>query len=532
MAEVRSSLKVFLCHASADKPRVRELYRYLKKRGISPWLDEVNLIGGQDWQVEIPKALRACDAVLVLLTRNAVDKEGYVQKEIKFALDKALELPEGRIFLIPVRFEDCEVPPSLNRYQWVDLFDPNGYRRLMKSLRTRAAQLGRATVEVPERVGVPTEPGPELPRSEAGSTSQPGGAEATGTEAEKVKEGEHERRPRKAPPAKPPAPGASSKAPLGKRPRWMAAFIGLAVLVLVVVLGFLVPPLLRPPMAATTGTVTAPTAASTSTFVPPSITPSPSETPTESAAASPTSAPASATSPVARAFDPHPNASDYVDVQGVAMRLVPAGVFTMGDDHGQPNEKPATEMSLDAYYIDKYEVTNALYKACVAAGACDAPAIAEGGPNYYNKADDLNYPVVYVDWYMAGAYCKWRDARLPTEAEWEKAALPAGPSYYGNSYMTQVGAASYSSGKTYFDISAFGAYDLIASVREWVSSLYQPYPYSPTDGREDSISTDSRVLRGGSFTWGGVRSYSQTFRTGESPEAADFYIGFRCARSQ
>ena len=121
MPEPKRPLKVFLCHVSTDKPKVRELYRYLRRRGINPWFDEEHLVGGQDWQVEIPKALATSDAIIICLTKNSVDKEGYIQKEIKFALDKALEMPEGRIFLIPVKFEECEVPFTLSRYQWVDL---------------------------------------------------------------------------------------------------------------------------------------------------------------------------------------------------------------------------------------------------------------------------------------------------------------------------------------------------------------------------------------------------------------------------
>jgi len=150
MPEPKHPLKVFLCHAKADKQTVRELYHYLKKRGIKPWFDEVDLVGGQNWRVEIPEAIKSSDAIIICLTQNSVDREGYVQSEIKFALDRALEMPEGRIFIIPVRLEVCEVPVSLKDYQWVDLFDKSGFIRLMKSLRTRAAQLERATVQVPK----------------------------------------------------------------------------------------------------------------------------------------------------------------------------------------------------------------------------------------------------------------------------------------------------------------------------------------------------------------------------------------------
>jgi len=135
-------LRVFLCHASQDKPAVRKLHRYLKQRGVQPWLDELDLLPGENWEVEIPKALFSSDVILVCLSKNSVDKEGYVQKEISFALDKALEKPEGTIFVVPVKLEDCDVPKRLNRFQWVDLFRQDGYKRLMLGLQKRASGLG------------------------------------------------------------------------------------------------------------------------------------------------------------------------------------------------------------------------------------------------------------------------------------------------------------------------------------------------------------------------------------------------------
>ena len=135
-------LKVFLCHASDDKEAVRQLYARLKSDGISPWLDERDLLPGQNWQIEIPNAVRDADVVLVCLSENSVNKEGFIQKEITFALDKALEMPEGRIFLIPARLESCDVPRRLNSYHWVDLFEKGGYENLMRSLRFRAKSVG------------------------------------------------------------------------------------------------------------------------------------------------------------------------------------------------------------------------------------------------------------------------------------------------------------------------------------------------------------------------------------------------------
>ncbi len=140
--ELKRPLKVFLCHASGDKPAVRALYQRLVRDGVDAWLDKEKLLPGQDWQLEIPKAVRESDVVVVCLSKKSTTKEGYVQKEIKFALDFAGEKPEGTIFLIPARLEECDVPSQLGLRQWVDLFESDGYEWLMRSLQLRADKLG------------------------------------------------------------------------------------------------------------------------------------------------------------------------------------------------------------------------------------------------------------------------------------------------------------------------------------------------------------------------------------------------------
>src|SRR5690348_11404325 len=97
-------LQVFLCHGKEEKPRVRQLYRQLVDHGLDPWLDEMKLFGGQDWESEIRRAVRAADVVLACLTRRSISRAGFIQKEIRFALDVADEQPEGAAYLIPVRF--------------------------------------------------------------------------------------------------------------------------------------------------------------------------------------------------------------------------------------------------------------------------------------------------------------------------------------------------------------------------------------------------------------------------------------------
>ena len=130
-------LNVFLCHSSGDKPAIRDLYQRLQAEGIQPWLDEEDLLPGQDWDREIRKAVRAADVVLVCLSKSSVNKAGFVQKEIKLALDIADEQPEGSIFLIPVKLEECTVPDRLSRWQWVNLFEERGYSGLLRALQAR-----------------------------------------------------------------------------------------------------------------------------------------------------------------------------------------------------------------------------------------------------------------------------------------------------------------------------------------------------------------------------------------------------------
>ena len=116
-------LRVFLCHALQDKPAVRNLYSQLKSQSwIDPWLDEMNLLPGMDWEVEIFKALRDADAILVCLSKESVAKEGYVQKEFKRALGFAEEKPEGAIYIIPLRLDDCKPPLKFQQWQWADNF--------------------------------------------------------------------------------------------------------------------------------------------------------------------------------------------------------------------------------------------------------------------------------------------------------------------------------------------------------------------------------------------------------------------------
>jgi hypothetical protein len=135
------SVSVFLCHSSQDKPLVRELHAQLKQDGFAPWLDSEDILPGEEWEAAIRHAVRSSHVVLVCLSQGSVSKAGFLQRELRFALQVAEEQPEGTIFIIPLRLEDCTVPEALSRWQWLNHFEVGAYGRLLSALRKRASQL-------------------------------------------------------------------------------------------------------------------------------------------------------------------------------------------------------------------------------------------------------------------------------------------------------------------------------------------------------------------------------------------------------
>jgi hypothetical protein len=133
-------MSIFLCHSSKDKAMVRLLYRKLSLDGFDVWFDEERILPGQDWNSEITQAVRNADTVIICLSRSSITKSGYYQKEIRMTLDAADEKPEGAIFLIPARLEECDVPDRIARFQWVDLYKPSEYGKLLKALRSAEAK--------------------------------------------------------------------------------------------------------------------------------------------------------------------------------------------------------------------------------------------------------------------------------------------------------------------------------------------------------------------------------------------------------
>ncbi|GAB4504761.1 MAG: hypothetical protein Fur0043_17550 [Anaerolineales bacterium] len=238
-------------------------------------------------------------------------------------------------------------------------------------------------------------------------------------------------------------------------------------------------------------------------------------------------------------------AAEIKDSKNVPMVLIPAGEFTMGSDvTGNAEAKPAHTVYLDAFYIDKYEVTNEMYDACAFAVECRKPKQAGSVTHstYYSNPVFAKYPVIYVDWKMAKAYCEWRGARLPTEAEWEKAArgtderiYPWGSTKIDCSFANLPGCVGDTTPVDQYEsgVSPYGVYGMAGNVLEWTSSLFKLYPYDSEDGREAPDATGKRVARGGSWhTFGGNSGNARTdSRLELDPAYYGPYVGIRCAIS-
>ena len=212
------------------------------------------------------------------------------------------------------------------------------------------------------------------------------------------------------------------------------------------------------------------------------------------------------------------------DKRGAKMVLIPAGTFTMGSDNGPDNEKPSHIVDLPDFYIDLHIVSNGRYRVCVLAGKCQPPTSFKSynDPDYYRNPHYDDSAVLYVNWDMAKAYCEWRGARLPTEAEWEKAARGVD----GNTYIWGEGAAP---SNTRDMQSPFGIYEMTGSAWQWMEDWYGDYdPQSDTPifNPQGPASGEYRVLRGGYFA-----STRTTERALNNPSFSNFDTGFRCARS-
>lgn len=251
------------------------------------------------------------------------------------------------------------------------------------------------------------------------------------------------------------------------------------------------------------------------------------------------------------------------------MIYIPGGQFPMGSEDGLTDEQPVHTVYLDGFWLDRTEVTNDMYRKCVEAGMCREPYYQ----TYYNDSQFSNHPVVSVSWVDAGNYCSFVNRRLPTEAEWEKAAIwdPL-----NNKKLIYPWGDTYDCSKANFDdetktddslmidgsancdgydltapvgsfpegASPYGVLDMAGNVWEWVhdayievdpftASIVNYYAISPPDNPQgvDPAITEYRSMRGGSWNWAfgyGRPAYRLWFGKDDRYDA----VGFRCAMSE
>ncbi|MBZ0278682.1 MAG: SUMF1/EgtB/PvdO family nonheme iron enzyme, partial [Anaerolineae bacterium] len=273
-----------------------------------------------------------------------------------------------------------------------------------------------------------------------------------------------------------------------------------------------------------------PTATATPTLTP-TASPTPTitltQTPTDTATVMPTVT-SSDTPTLVPIMPSVPHNADWTPqiqtFNGIEMMLVPPGCFTMGSMTGEENERPMHQQCFsNPFWLDRTEVTNSQY-----------------GSSGDFAGDNL--PREEVNWYEASAFCEYRGARLPTEAEWEYAArgpdslvYPWGNGFNGANLVYRDGSTSRTSpvGSKPAGISWVGSLDLIGNVWEWTSSIYSPYPYNAADDRENLEDVSSyRVIKGGSWDHGNENIYRAAYRGGDAFPLTghDNGIGFRCAR--
>ncbi|MDH3436525.1 MAG: formylglycine-generating enzyme family protein [Betaproteobacteria bacterium] len=232
---------------------------------------------------------------------------------------------------------------------------------------------------------------------------------------------------------------------------------------------------------------------------------------------------------------------------------IPAGAFTMGNNNGAADEQPEHHVTLPAFSIDRYPVTNAQFAVFLhAVGPFNANGerlfdvrdpdarIRQVGARWAAHAGFEQHPVVEVSWAGARDYCAWRGKRLPTEAEWEKAARGTDARKYpwGNAppdrtraqhnaeYNETAPVDRFPEGASFYDVQ-----DLSGNAWEWVSSAYRSYPYDAKDGREDLAPGPVRATRGGGHD-SGVDEITVTQRgrnLSRNPASGHHNIGFRCA---
>jgi formylglycine-generating enzyme required for sulfatase activity len=494
---------VFICYAREDEDFVLKLATNLKARGVPVWLDQWNIPFGADWDQSIDDALYDCARFLIVLSPAAVRS-----KEVRGELRTALNENKS---IVPAIYQHCRVPRQLQTLQYADFThrgpqDKSALDQLVlvlqveqKAPRAGAEVQGAATQQSStggrEEVTPETSRQPEALRpQEAGGLGQ----KTTGAEGKRQEEKESPRIDK--------SPGGEVR----RTPPWGYGIIGIGV---VVVLLLVVRAQWNPQQPE-------------------------EKTEPEGRTARKEEEP--------RQREPVPEPPQELEperTEGVEKEMVqvPAGEFWMGCnekvDRECEDEKPGRKVYLDAFSIDKHEVTVAEYGRCVAAGKCAQPDAGEGcNWGVEGRAD---HPINCVDWEQARAYCEWagKRKRLPTEAEWEKAARGTDGRVYpwGNHWDAKranvdgngtVPVWSYQEGA-----SPYGTLNMSGNVWEWVQDWYDKdyYQQGPDRNPKGPDSGEYKILRGGSWDFfPGLARVS--YRGWGAPGVRVDAFGFRCAQ--
>ena len=489
--------RTFLSYSRANKDFALKLARELKAEGFSVWLDQLDIPAGARWDREVEKALKESEIFMIILTPASINSEN-VLDEIGYAIDNGKRI-------LPVLLENCEVPLRLRRFQYVD-FTTKGFNDGVQSAKELLQHL---VAQLPPRreelVNVSSGQAADTPNNVLATEGAPNRAAVTETTLKKF-------------PGVPKILGVAAI---------LIVLVGLAYNILTNLGNHNLRVPTSPPETVAILPPTSNIPASVATTAPASV-------PANTVTLAPTPVPALGI-----------GSSMVSDKDGMTLLYVPAGEFTMGSDTGGSNETPAHKVFLDAFWIDQTEVTMEMYAKCVQAGACKPPVNKPGNYYYYGDAQYDNYPVIFVNWSMADAYCAWAGRRLPTEAEWEKAArgengfrYPWGdeePSVlllnYNHSAESAIAVGTYPDGA-----SPYGALDMAGNVYEWVADSFDPnyYKYSPTSNPPGPTDTNVafRVIRGGSYL-SGAGTVTASYRFPEEPKEENVYsaVGFRCAQT-
>ncbi|MDB9423714.1 SUMF1/EgtB/PvdO family nonheme iron enzyme [Microcystis aeruginosa CS-564/01] len=434
----KSEIQIFLAHASEDKPAVLALYNRLKQAGYKPWLDKKDLIPGQIWRDEIPKAIKASQIFLACLSAKSANKQGYIQRELRIALDTLGEMLPGTIFFIPMRLEECEIPDlrmsevglNLRDIHRLDYWEEDGFEQLERA------------------IGYQFKLEPEEPKQLLSVFN----FEVVGVNAK----GEQIRKE-------------------SKQSQYFRQDLG----------------------------------------------------------------------------------------KGITLEMVaiPGGTFLMGTEdeeierlvkkfnwEGFRRERPQHEVTVPPFFMGKYPITQAQWKAIAATAKIDIDL--ETNPSSF-KGDEL--PVESVNWYQATEFCKRlsretkREYRLPSEAEWEYAcrAGTTTPFYFGETIMGEL--ANYNAYNSYaeepdgeyqnettpvgqFPPNAFGLYDMHGNVWEWCADTWHDnYDGAPTDGSAwiENEDDNRSPLRAGSWFSLPINCRSASRNASKSRRDDSGFNGFR-----